>query len=602
MKTNLTVRQIEIAKFLLNNSKYVTSSLLSQEFDVSVRTIKNEMRLISDWAVEQGEQITSQRGKGYRFLTEKLPKEELIQILNSEVRQNSPLDHKMRAKQMIIDFFSSSGPLTSNYFADKFLVSQNTIVNDLVILKKELKKQGLELDSSHWGYSLSGSELKIRNLVSDLLEAEFTNFDLSALLNHHEFKKNFNQVLSVFNNESLSEIYRVIIPQITRRLPEIQENENYLSLSLVIRICLSCQRLKNYCSVGTTPVHEKVEETIVSSILNDIYDLFGLAKFEEEFNYILSEQKLSTKINARILTKKVIQQVSEEMNENFDEDSLLFQNLYTHFSMRFSKDHLYLNEYNPFEIDIKSKNDQLFREIKIALDNNLPDEIRFDDSFIAYVALHFLTSIERKNQLGRKINVLYVCSTGVGVSSFIEQKISKEVDHIRIIGFASVLNSRKYIDLLNPDLVISIFPINNVTTPVIEVKTFLSEIDLQRIQSQVNFLLDAGLGSVERSNEMNTGTSKALVCEQSRDVLIKGYMVYEAFINQFEKMISEDFKESILLHILLMTHRIMFNQQYQDIIEDLERTKLKNIIKSLCNDNELEINDSEIIALMRYLE
>lgn len=140
MKTNLTVRQIEIAKFLLNNSKYVTSSLLSQEFDVSVRTIKNEMRLISDWAVEQGEQITSQRGKGYRFLTEKLPKEELIQILNSEVRQNSPLDHKMRAKQMIIDFFSSSGPLTSNYFADKFLVSQNTIVNDLVILKKELKK------------------------------------------------------------------------------------------------------------------------------------------------------------------------------------------------------------------------------------------------------------------------------------------------------------------------------------------------------------------------------------------------------------------------------------------------------------------------------
>lgn len=70
---------------------------------------------------------------------------------------------------------------------------------------------------------------------------------------------------------------------------------------------------------------------------------------------------------------------------------------------------------------------------------------------------------------------------------------------------------------------------------MIEVKTFLSEIDLQRIQSQVNFLLDAGLGSVERSNEMNTGTSKALVCEQSRDVLIKGYMVYEAFINQFEK-------------------------------------------------------------------
>ncbi|MFS0952708.1 hypothetical protein ACFC3A_14085, partial [Enterococcus thailandicus] len=85
--------------------------------------------------------------------------------------------------------------------------------------------------------------------------------------------------------------------------------------------------------------------------------------------------------------------------------------------------------------------------------------ILINDSFVAYIALHFLVSYEREEDL-RSVRAVYICSTGLGVTSLIKQKINEELNNITIVAFASVLNAQEMIATKDPDLVISIFPIN----------------------------------------------------------------------------------------------------------------------------------------------
>ena len=68
-----------------------------------------------------------------------------------------------------------------------------------------------------------------------------------------------------------------------------------------------------------------------------------------------------------------------------------------------------------------------------------------NDSFCAYIALHFLAAQERQQQEAKVVRIVYVCSTGLGVTSLIEQKILEEVPNVELAGFASVLNATEEI-------------------------------------------------------------------------------------------------------------------------------------------------------------
>jgi len=600
MIRHLSLRQINILLYLLKQDGYSTSTALSEEFEISVRTIKNEMAEIRDYLAEHGEEITSLRGKGYALDMSAERKKELIDLLNQSERLNSPMDHKMRAKQILIDLFLSKSPLTSNYFADKFMVSQNTVFNDFLIMEDELNEVGVFLKSNSRGYYLEATEVRLRNLLSITLQAEFTNFDISALLNQLTAEK--DEIItqpSIFTNERLSKIYKVIIRHITQDFSQIiEEIDNYAIFSLIIRLCLSIARMQNKQTFATQS-KAKVNGNSLQELLNDVYQEFNLQPLAEEFSYVLGQQTFLNKENASEFTQQIIHQVSKKTGIRFESDTRLFQNLYTHFWLRFSKEYIYINEYNPFVQDIKRQQKDLFTEIDKALKAYLPKEINYDDSFVAYVALHFLASIERKKESNRQIQVLYVCSTGVGVASFIQQRISKEIEGIDIVGFASVLNSQRYISTLKPDLVISVFPIENASVPVIEVKALLTSDDLLRIQEQVNLLLNAGLGSIAESKDRTKQEDRDLK-DVSRDVIIKGYTVYQELLQLFGNRLKIEHKEGFLLHVLLMVHRIAMNEQY-DLSWETSENKLTEAIVQLCQNYELDINRSEIGALMQYI-
>ena len=118
------------------------------------------------------------------------------------------------------------------------------------------------------------------------------------------------------------------------------------------------------------------------------------------------------------LTKQVIESVSKELNYPFVNDRQLFTNLFAHLSLRFTKKHLFINEYNPFSEEIKGKHPALFLAIQSACKQLIQRSVLLvNDSFCAYIALHFLAAQERQQQEAKVVRIVYVCSTGLGVTS-----------------------------------------------------------------------------------------------------------------------------------------------------------------------------------------
>lgn len=153
--------------------------------------------------------------------------------------------------------------------------------------------------------------------------------------------------------------------------------------------------------------------------------------------------------------------------------------------MRLSRKQKFVNEYNPFKDDIKAKYPELFDAIEMVVRREIRGKsLLINDSFIAYIALHFLVSYEKAADM-RSVRAVYVCSTGLGVTSLIKQKISEELSNIEIAAFASVLNAKEVIKQKEPELVISIFPIEGIDCEFIKVHPLPTKQDLEKIQQAV---------------------------------------------------------------------------------------------------------------------
>jgi len=198
---------------------------------------------------------------------------------------------------------------------------------------------------------------------------------------------------------------------------------------------------------------------------------------------------------------------------------------------------------------------------------------------------------------------VYVCSTGLGVTNLIEQKMSEEISNLEIAGFASMLNVQDVLDETKPDLVISIFPMEHIDLPFIQVQPIPSKENIKTIQKEVNEIIKKKAGSLQpRIQPKRSNQDTLKVQEESKNLLINAYTVYQELSDLFQDRLIEDYKEAFLLHVMLMTHRIIFNEQYQENgnLKALDEQTFR-AIKEIFEMKNLVINQAEISALGNYL-
>lgn len=623
MILHLSKREINILLLLLELEGSITTKELAETFQVSVRTVKYDLENVRQWLEEQEATLHARRNKGI-WLDISASKRTALknEILGVERFEAYP-DQEVRVNKLVFYLLFSQGYVTAQQLADALQVSRNTIMTDLDRGEQLIQSYGLSLHrQSRQGFLIEGSESSIRLLLEYLAQKEMTEYDIyqimSRLIQPEQSENVYEMPIGMHGIQTLfQQVYQISVEEMASLLdPSLLDQFNYAEiLSITLRVAIAAARMQLHHTIGsyTLVTNQQTlleKEELPFLLMKQVFERYALPLLSDEYLYIYSDVFVSgNQQDIARLTDQLIQDVSEEMQISFYRDHQLFTNLFAHLSLRLTKRHQFINEYNPFVDDIKARYPQLFAAIaKVSKKKLSSSLLLINDSFVAYIALHFLVAYEKNLQEVEDVRVVYVCSTGLGVTSLIEQKIMEEVTNVTIVGFASVLNATEFIEAKQPDLVLSIFPIESSKRPFIKVNPLPTKADIQNIQEEVNKILSHTRGSKPShlASKKRTESFKS-VEERSHDILLQAYIVYEELLKAFGDQLQTEYKEAFLLHVMLMTHRILFDGQYENngnIIKEklFAQQSLVEQIENIFAQNELAVNQAEITALLNYLK
>lgn len=611
----LTKRESQILIYLLEVTESVTIKNLAEKENVSVRTIKYDLDNIRDWLTERKQELHSKRSQGIWLSVSDSDRIKLKSELMDVNRLELFADQSLRMNRLLIMLLVTKEAITGLKLANSLDVSKDTIMNDLDVLENNELKDGLTLNrQARKGFWITGEERLVRLTIEEILQKDFTDYDIyklmALLLNGRETE--YFEMYSAMATP-IQDVFNQVISCMRNLLEEENLEElNYAELlNILIRVTIATVRLRNESTIGRYQLiaEQELDKNDLSyRVMHQVFDYYQLPLFEDEYHYIYSDTfDTIHQQDVMKLVENVIYKVSKKNNYPFYQDPQLLTNLYAHLSMRLSRKKKFANEYNPFKEDIKQKYPELFDAINEAVIQEISGQnILINDSFVAYIALHFLVSYEREEL--RSVRAVYICSTGLGVTSLIKQKINEELNNITIVAFASVLNAQEVIAEKDPDIVISIFPISGVDRPFVKVHPLPTEQDLQKIQQVIKEILD--VTTQRKGYHMNLNEphiNKSTLEDFSKELILKSYTVYERLLVILETDLIQEYREAFLLHVFLMIHRITFDQQYlakgsqvDQIIS--EKEELVGKIEAVFAENNLEINKSEISALFSYIK
>lgn len=610
MALNLSKRRIAILNQLLDSDGPLTIKELATINQVSVRTIKYDLESIREWLEEENYALYSKTNKGIWVELQEKERRDVKAKLSSVDHTVHYFEQEMRVFHIIMSLIETSDYVSAHSLADLLMVSKNTIVNDMAKVEELLTSYQLQLERrAGYGFQIKGSEFQIRMLLEYLVQRDLTNTDI---YNFFKFNTFYEKSELFYFHSKFFDVYQQSLLASREVLHSLDDNnaDYTLILSMAIKIAISIFRVQQNNLIGSTQTIQQPENlqfipNYVWTLMKSLFDRWHLPLLQDEFYYIYSDvHGTFDQQDYLVLVDQLIDQVSTELQIPFQKDKQLFNNLLSHISIRLNKKQIFVNEYNPFSADIRQRYSILFKVVEKAAKSLFNHHLQFmSDSFIAYLVLHFLVSYEKLQKQSSMIRVVYVCSTGLGVTNLLQQKIAEQVQNIEIVCFASILNADELIHLYKPDLVISIFPIDELETPVVQVSPIPTPKDLSTIKEIAKKLIPENKHNELAFPHRVPQDPNHTLEETSREVIIKGYIIYEELIQLFGNRLIEEYRSSFLLHVLLMVHRTLFQQQYRDetqIGQHLQKWAQR--IKEIMQKQGLEIQNGELIALMQYMK
>lgn len=614
----LTSRQRKIAHRLLNSSKVLTEKDLSKELSVSTRTISNDLDKVSKWIDKnEGSEYKSKPGKGIwvDFVNEKYRK---ITINNLEVTERTEKDNRYYSFEdrqwKIISYLEFNFKFhTGKELSELTKVSINTLLSDLQSVKKQLKNFDLELiGKKYYGYTIKGLEINHRNLMEYIIQRKINKYTFLA--------KNINEYLlsisfEIAKDSELPKKLREYISSISLLLiNNLQDQTNKsaekleIVKSMVNRLAIIVYRSKQNNKLIRKSKLIKNVDSFYRGIYENVIHLFNLEFQPSEYDYFIHGGRMYDKeIHADKLSLLLINFVSNKLNVPLEKNMQLQDALTQHLMMKINNNYQYLSEYTPFTEEVKRKYRFLFKVVKQALFKYISNSpVVVDDTFITLISLHFLSAISEL-KVKQKIKVLYVCSTGLGASSLLQRLIENKIQNIESVGFASSINYKNKIKKLKPNLVISIFPLDKRSNlPVVQVNPIPTDEDLNIIQKTIknlskdtlnNYSLDSPKENKSFSFNNQEEIIKIISLTLQSSVQLKNYL---------SRKIDPKYEDAFLIHTQLATIRIIFNNQYQFSSSDEEIRKFLPedvvFVKTIFKGLGLNINNSEIVALLRYTQ
>lgn len=271
----LTKRQREILEYLEQKKDRITTAKeLSDNFNISLRTIHSEFKSLKDDDYSSIFVLESLKSKGNRLVIKNnVSFSNLIE--ESKVTEKNDLsDRNNRINRIIFTLIDLSKGISLYHLEERLYVSRTTLMEDLKYIRLILQKYNLELiNSRETGVQIKGDERNIRELIVR------EKVDLS--LDIEDQPKSIHGHLSPLGHD-ISDIVISILNQNQYRILNISLQ------NLIIHLDISIYRIKNGFSI-----EEKKKIDFIDTIDKEIKlsrEIMG--ECERRFNIKVSENEI----------------------------------------------------------------------------------------------------------------------------------------------------------------------------------------------------------------------------------------------------------------------------------------------------------------------
>ncbi|MFW3625377.1 BglG family transcription antiterminator [Aerococcus viridans] len=486
-------RKDAIILILSNNTEFVTAGELAESLEVSEKTIYRTVKEINNDEKIPLE-ITSEKGKGY-----KITHINKISTPVSEVNDIANMTPAQRRNNIMQDLLiSSPNERKIPVLYEDFFISDNLIRLDIKLMEKAVAQMNLKLIRNGQLLKIIGKEKNLRKAIGKLFQQN--HLYVESLENNIEDNL-FDSDIATFVLKQIN----IIEKRLNSILPYPYNINIFSHIYILVKRYQATDEV-NFSYDMEISKSEEEEMTEYRSIYNVVREITSnLERFlnkeipkEEEyflFQYLISSRFQGEFEKDLLADKKVLQVVdyyiektSQYLNFNI-ESSKLRNNLYHHVKPFLNRLNNGFYVKNPLLDQIKYEYQMIFdavqnTSVEISKLFNL-SEINEDE--IGFITLYFAQYFEENPKY---IDVLIVCTSGIGTSELLKSKISQKFKNINIVDVISTKQLYENPDTYRSiDLIISTVKFKEtVRVPNIVISAMLTFDDQDRINNIIEDL------------------------------------------------------------------------------------------------------------------
>lgn len=483
------------------NKKYKSLIDYSEAFDVSQRTIRNDIKEINETLKEKNHQpvIINENGKICFSDSDQIDKKLIDTFFNDKNFYTYKLSPNERKTILAMVLLNSESYKTIANLSEYTFMSRNTLLNDLDELKDWFAENNMELTPlRRRGFMVLGSEKNIREGMLKLL-----------LLNGDMLLREEDDKNAVFHRLLLQELDKDnVFNEIENILEEMEEKNDlcladfsYREFSFYVLIMIY-RRMKNKAlsknsKVDWAKIKKSSKYNIALELMENLSQRFNFSVLQQETadlienlrskSYIKNNSKKIDMIDIQILINEFIYKISVELQINYYLDFYLYDLLVAHMKTAVHRLRQGHSIGNPLLPQLESMYPYVFEEVKKHL-KSLEGYIKhqFTKDEISFIVM-YIVSIMEKNK--SKVKALIVCNSGQGTAQLISARLQSLCKQIEIVNVMSSHNI-KGINKEGVDIIISTVPLKAIDLPMIQVSPILTDDDFSKIQRMIMKLQD----------------------------------------------------------------------------------------------------------------
>jgi len=568
-------RVFKILYMLFEADGFIPMNKLSEQFNVSKRTIQDDLEKLESWISEYNlkEHVLIERkaGSGIKITSDEIGEKYLRENVFKKIEAVTDAQNYSRRFEILKMLIAFNDELTMQFLADQFYVSKTVILKDLEWVDKWLSRFALNLfKRQNKGIQIIGDEKNLRNAVKELLAIYNSGIDLKRNLNRYINAENLPTRMEINKYEQIRSMYpKVDIAKVEHVIHKAEEEFDFFLAdefytAIVVHIAISIGRIldgndlvEDNDFLESIYKHEeiKVARFIATEIEKDFnirfsktetaficMHILGSNTYEKEKNESIDEAIKNLPENIKILSAKLIEFVGYLLDMNFKDDRILLFGLMFHLKTSIYRLKSGFSFNLPGENHAKRQYPDIYKAVWASdILYKKYCNVHLSEEEVAAITLHFSMAVNRQN---RKVRAILVCNSGIGTAYDLSLQLKKNVPEIEIVEACSyyqlsLKDEREY------DIILATIPIVHDTKPVLRISSVLTSMDILMIKNFLGISTNVKSSKYENNYdnfkeisfnrlEVNAKTLKE-AAEKIKDFLkTKGYD-----LKQFEKPLSE---------------------------------------------------------------